>query len=371
VTVLSTFVPTVPESLDGVTHEWLTVVLAQPVASASAERVGQEYGFTGVVGRIRLHYENASADLPKSLIAKLPMALDDAASGYRAAQESDPTRMQRYFEMCAREAQFYREIGAPSAPRLYYSAVDEASRRIVLLLEDLSGGRQGDMLEGCSAEDVAAVLDAIAPFHARYWDAKAPGGFESQRLDPGAHEERYRRMLGPFLDAHGDTLPPAMRKAAEQLGTRLRSLAAALHSGRRALIHGDLHLDNLIFDLPSRPVAVLDWQIASVGPPAVDLVPLMLSLEVGDRRAHQDELLARYLRLLAEHGVRDYSIDELRVDCGRALLVLLAGTIGWLTRLNRDTLSRRERALQADALASDGRLANALSDTDVEMLLDE
>src|SRR5262249_38656778 len=181
--------------------------------------------------------------------------------------------------------------------------------------------------------------------------------------------ERYRRMLGPFLEAHRDSLPSPMRRAAVQLGTRLRSLAEALRSGHKTLIHGDLHLDNLIFDLPARPVAVLDWQIASVGPPASDLVPLILSLEVGDRRAHQDELLERYLNLLAEHGVRDYSIDELRIDCGRALLLQLSGTIGWLTNLNQDTLSRRERALQSDALASDGRLVTALSEANVEMLL--
>lgn len=213
------------------------------------------------------------------------------------------------------------------------------------------------------------MIDVIAPFHARYWGTGAPGGFESQRLDPAAQEERYRGLLDPFFDAHDDALPPGMRRAALQLGPRLQSLAEALQSGPRALIHGDLHLDNLIFDLPGRPVAILDWQIACVGPPAADLVPLILSLEVDDRRAHQGELLARYLRLLAEHGVQGYSIAELRVDCGRALLLLFAGTVGWLTNLNRDTLTRRERALQADALASDGRLVSALLDDDVQMLL--
>lgn len=130
------------------------------------------------------------------------------------------------------------------------------------------------------------------------------------------------------------------------------------------MIHADLHLDNMIFDPPRdpRPVIVLDWQTVSVGPPASDLIFFLSdSLAVEERRAAETALLERYLAQLGAHGVQDYSIEQLRTDCGRALLLLLAGSIGWVTTVTGDDLTARERALQEKAV-SGGRLTAALLD---------
>jgi hypothetical protein len=62
-------------------------------------------------------------------------------------------------------------------------------------------------------------------------------------------------------------------------------------------------------------------------------------------------------------------VEELRLDCARALLLLLAGTIGWLTTVTGDDLTTRERALQEAALTS-GRLAAALLDYDAVGLIE-
>jgi hypothetical protein len=61
-------------------------------------------------------------------------------------------------------------------------------------------------------------------------------------------------------------------------------------------------------------------------------------------------------------------VDELRADCGRALLLRLAGTIGWLTNITGDDLTARERALQ-NAAITNGRLAAALLDYDTAALI--
>ena len=79
-----------------------------------------------------------------------------------------------------------------------------------------------------------------------------------------------------------------------------------------------------------------------------------------DRRAAESELLERYLGLLLRNGVRGYSIEELRHDCGLALLLLLAGTVGGLATVDHDA-SARERALQ-DAVLTQGRLFTAVLD---------
>jgi Ecdysteroid kinase-like family len=361
-----------------VTPEWLTAALTEVrmlrrgrVIDAQWERVGQHFGFTRLVGRVGLQYEGVEETPPSSLIAKLPMAQGDVVSGYRARQERDPALARRHYKRSAREERFYREIGASFAPMLYYSAADAARRRVILLLEDLSAGRQGDVLHGCSIEDAALVVEQLAPFHARWWAKCAPtNAFPPSVADPKEREERYDRHVAVFLARYGDRLPAAVTRIVQLLRSRLGRVLAALNGGPQTLTHGDLHLDNLIFDgQGGRSVTVLDWQTVSVGAPARDLAPLLFgSLKPEDRRIAEGPLLDRYATLLAAHGVRGYSRQSLRLDCRLALVALLAGTIIGIASLEPDDLSERERALQ-DAAIADGRLIAALLDHDVDTLL--
>lgn len=368
----------IPETLAGMTPEWLTAALTEAavlrggrVAAAHSERIGQLYGFTGVVGRVRLRYEDARDDAPPSLIAKLPMARD-AASGYRALQERDAARALRYFRRCAREVAFYQRIGAAFAPGHYYSAVDDESRRVVLLLEDVSGGRQGDVLRGCSVDDAVRMIDALAPFHAAWWGERAgTRGFPPWDDDPRMRQKRYAAQIDRVL---ATPRPPDVLRILDRLRSRLGAVTETLAAREQTLIHGDLHLDNVIFagDPGGRPFIILDWQTASVGPPAWDLALFLTgSLSVGDRRAAEDDLLDRYVKLLATHGVRGYRANDLRLEYRLAMLVLLAGTAFWLASVDPAEANSRERALRDAALATDGRLVSAIRDHEVEGLLDE
>src|SRR5207247_7445859 len=141
-------------------------------------------------------YETAAGVAPASLIAKLPMVSDDAVSGYRRMQEQDPERAARYYARCKCEARFYLEIPVAFAPNRYYAAVDRERGRVVILLEDVSGGRQGDVLHGCSVEDAELVVDQVAPFHARWWGERAPA---SEFPRSGC---RCGRARGTQSDAH-------------------------------------------------------------------------------------------------------------------------------------------------------------------------
>jgi hypothetical protein len=370
----------VPERPQDLTPEWLTAALTETrvlrrgsVVAADWERVGQQYGFTGLIGRVHLRYDGAAGDPPRSLIAKLPMATGDVASGYRALQERDPSRSQRYYERCVSEVRFYREIGAAFAPTHYYSAVDDAHRRVVLLLEDVTCGRQGDVLDGCSVEDAALVIEELAPFHARWWGERTPAdSFPRSRGDPHSRQERYARCATTFLAQHGDGLPSEVRSVVGLLRSRLAHVIVALDQGPQTLTHADLHLDNLIFDSrgSGRSVVVLDWQTTCVGAPAWDLVLFLIgSLAPKDRRAAEDALLDRYAELLAAHGVADYSGESLRRDGRLALLALFAGTIVWVASLDANEIFERERALRK-AVIADGRLVSAVLDHDAAALLE-
>ena len=306
------------------TPDWLTAALSETgvlqqgrVAAASWERVGQEYGFTGLVVRIQLLYEDEEVNPPASLVAKLPLALGLTVRGYRARQEQEPVFMRRHYERCARSASTARS--APRSPRgSYYTAADDQDRRVVLLLEDLSGGRQGDVLHGCSVDEAALVIDELAPFHALWWEERAPTvGFPRFGRDPGVRQARYGELVDRFLVEYGSCLPSTVRGVIELLRSRLGAVWGALAARPQTLIHADLHLDNLIFapDDGSRRVAVLDWQTVSVGPPAWDVARFLFdSLSVEDRRSAEAELLDRYVTLLAAHGVRGYSAEDLRLE---------------------------------------------------------
>ena len=87
----------IPEGPADLTPEWLTAALnhggsAAQVIEGRWEHVGQDYGFTGLVGRIHLRYESDGHGWPTSCIAKLPLARDDNdnASAYRKRHERDP-----------------------------------------------------------------------------------------------------------------------------------------------------------------------------------------------------------------------------------------------------------------------------------------
>src|SRR5918992_2774522 len=229
----------VPEAPRDLTPSWLTEALTETgvlrkgaVAAAECERVGREYGFTGLVAKVRLRYERADGDEPRSLIAKLPMAEEDVVSGYRALHERNPELKRRYYERCAREERFYREIGAAFAPTPYYTAVDDDRGRVVLLLEDLTAGRQGDVLDGCSIEDAALVIEQIAPFHARWWGERAPmRAFPSTGADHDARQDRYDRQGDLFLQRYGDALPADARSVTDQFRSRLAGVLGALGAG--------------------------------------------------------------------------------------------------------------------------------------------
>jgi Ser/Thr protein kinase RdoA (MazF antagonist) len=212
----------------------------------------------------------------------------------------------------------------------------------------------------------------VAPFHARWWEGRSRrSGFPPFGRDPETRQEQYGLQVERFLAEHGASVPPSVCGLVERLRSQLADVVGALYARSRTLIHADLQLDNVLFDARGdASVTVLDWQTVSVGPAAWDVALfLFTSLEVEDRRAAEDDLLTEYVTLLAVHGASDCSVDALRLECRLALLVLLAGTVGWLSASRRGEQTGREHALR-HAVLGNGRLVAALADHDVGSLLE-
>jgi len=110
--------------------------------------------------------------------------------------------------------------------------------------------------------DALAELHAVDPAAAGLADLGRPAGYAGRQV--GGWTERWRR-------AATDPVPEVDRAAA-WLAEHLPRRTAAAEEDAAALLHNDFKLDNLVLaaDLGAI-VAVLDWEMATVGDPLMDL----------------------------------------------------------------------------------------------------
>ncbi len=312
----------VPEPED-VTPEWLTSALRrngvissdQSVAAIEAVRVGD--GISSRSFRFSLEWDEPSRDAPSSLVGKFASA---EARGLATARATGTYQ---------RELRFYRDL-APSiaahCPRPFVAEFDATTGRFVLLLEDLSGSRQGDQVAGCTVDEARLAMQEAARLHASRWDDPALDNLRYLiRHLPGGWVSKTLASLWPqFLRAYGDRLPPG----AAEVGTRLvNQFESYLSAGTapRCLIHLDYRLDNMLFGAP--PLAVIDWQTVGQGPALWDVAYFLGTAFASGRAVHETALLRSYHDDLVAHGVDGYDFDRCRDDYRRYTLGAAALTV--------------------------------------------
>jgi aminoglycoside phosphotransferase (APT) family kinase protein len=308
-------------------------------------------------------------------VAKFPFGgAEDSA--YRQLQQRVPEAARLFVERAHREAWFYRVL-APQlrtpAPRCWAAAEDVERSRLVLLLEDVADARAGDVLRGCPPEDVAPVLAAIAPVHAAWWaqpqHLAALPNWTGDRAAGERRQLRFRERWATLADRDHLGLDARLRRMAARLGDCLADVLDRLDAAPQAIVHADLHLDNMLFTPDEdRRVVVLDWQTVCRGPAAIDLArAVVTSLRPQDRREHEERLLAGHYRAMRKLGVPERDPADARREYGLALIVYFAGVLGWAASSD-GTATGREAALR-DAALGDGRLVSALLDHDADTLV--
>ena len=107
------------------------------------------------------------------------------------------------------------------------------------------------------------VIDRLADLHAADWQAVGLGDLGKPQ---GYLERQLRRWTGQ-LDASRNRPLPDLDAVTAWLQAHLPESPAA------TVVHGDYRLDNLMFapDLPPRVVAILDWEMATLGDPLADV----------------------------------------------------------------------------------------------------
>lgn len=248
--------------------ERLTRYLMDNIAGLDGEI--EYYRFTG--GNANLTYLAKSADDEFVLKVEPP--------GIKAKSAHD---MRREYRMLSSIAAHY-----PLAPEPVLLCEDESVfGGIFCVMKRVSGKiiRQGDPsipednASGCMARRFLAMIDALATLHtldiqaAGLADMGKPESFRSRQIRGWCR--RFEQAATPGSDAAEDVIAWLLDNEPET-------------PQRVAIIHNDFKMDNLVWDerAGDRLVGVLDWEMATVGDPLMDLAcTLSFWIEEGDSDA--------------------------------------------------------------------------------------
>ncbi len=298
------------------------------IVTATPSRIGADYGLSGVVHRVEV-------------------VLDDGTRTSLIAKTEDPERTRRAVVAWDHAGQ---KLGR-SVPVLYGSVIDEDDG--LILTEDISPGRQGDDLGGCSTLEAEDIVDLVARLHVATQFAPGEEGSEhapSFALRPRS-PDRWEKALDKATTRYPDVVRSTAVSRLHRLPEQLIEEAAQIDLvAQRSWIHVDPHLDNILWRPDGVPV-LLDWSNARIGPPEVDVAALLMGY--GFRASpplRPDALLRRYERT-AGRAVDD---DRLRIVL---LAVFVQGVLGWAGEESNEGFPDRKRLLRDDTI---GRAIRAL-----------
>jgi aminoglycoside phosphotransferase (APT) family kinase protein len=183
--------------------------------------------------------------------------------------------------------------------------------------------------------DTLAGLHAVDPAHIGLQDFGRPQNFLQRRI---------MSWLRQWASNEHRDFP-----AVESLGRQLLALIPG--SSATTLVHGDYRLGNVLFAAkPSmRLVAVLDWEMSTIGDPLTDLAHLLVYWEpTRGRVTHPSQVIARHSGFLDGHSMAARYAGLTGRDISR--LPYYMAFEHWRAAIIKDAIYLRARA------ASDGGL---------------
>jgi hypothetical protein len=204
------------------------------------------------------------------------------------------------------------------------------------------------------AREVDRILGALAALHAAFWGEQVPGLCslaELLTLLAPAHVGRievrdFAEAVRAGWEAFAEVAPPDVADAVLSLVADPAPLVERLDATGTTLLHADPHFGNAVLEHDG--LVLIDWTLATQGPPAVDFAWFLdHSIHLID--ATHDDVAATFLR--AERG----RVSREALDLG--LLSELLST-GWECGQWRDD-NRAERSASFDWFVAGARRALA------------
>jgi hypothetical protein len=318
---------TIPQTVAELTPGWLTEALAEHltggrVVAVSSDDIGTGVGVFGIIARLHLQYEGAPDGTPSTMIAKLPTDAD--------ANRNVGMALGLY----ARENNFYDNVANSvpfPVPRCYVSMSDATAGTFLLIMEDLGHMEAGDQLAGITAARAGSIIDALASFHATWWDTPE---LDTLTWLPTQDSSVYLAAVPPIVSAGvaalpplADQLPAGSLELAKRVDANFVSLIHKCAAGPRTFVHGDARLDNLFFTPGTDDFALIDWQLSLRCRGIYDVVWLLAtSMDIDVQNEHAESLLVRYHDALHRNGV-SWSLPDIRLAAAEQSAYLLSGPL--------------------------------------------
>lgn len=283
-------------------------------------------------------------DRPGSPTRKLVLRL--APPGVKIAGPADIVRQAKIMSCL-------RDTPVPVPRVLWYGDEPEFFDRPYSVVEFLDGVKLSDAPFGPDKmrELARKGMATLAALHTLDWESRRDAFGEPLPLS-----EELKR-LDYLLDR--PTLDPEVVARAPELRERLR--ATLPEASRIGCVHGDFQWANLLFN-NERPIALIDWEIASIGPTLIDLgwVSFFADpaswIEVGEQRARPltpDELLAAYTQS-ASFAVDPNQVRWFRAFAGYRFGVITCFNLMLHRRGKRDDPHWEEIAVSAPRMFERG-----------------
>lgn len=359
----------IPKSPDEITNSWLTDLQRRSgklenavVVNHSIEPLAIQIGSANIV-RIILEYNVPENGVLSSMIAKF----------VSIHKISHAEKLQVFWD---REINFYKHLGSNSGistPQCLYAEIDKQSGDYLLLMEDMSKCRVGD-LSG-KLEDVEIAIKHLARFHAKWWNCeqlnKLPWGIlfsSASRKNEGLFKTFVDSLLH-VKEIYGNKIPETFCLVAD----RLQNIEVSIFTDDSlTLVHGDYHPGNIFFQSNNEGrFAVYDWAAVHNGCAGEDLGRIIffgLTPELFE--LNQDYLVELYHKTLLEDVAIDYSLDQCWNNIRRGLLYnVFINTIG-AARQTKESIERLDATtIKLNADIYFGRLNRAIRALNVlEML---
>lgn len=335
----------IPADWDDVTPAWMTAAVASRHPHAQVGQVSLLLRDDGTNRRARFGLTYSAGSGPATVFVK----------GEAPAHREVHARNGNLFN----ESDLYAS-GLPipvDHPLVYRVIIDRPAQDYVVVMEDLDerGADPRDATRPISVEQAANALRALAGMHSRYWQFSGDSHPKLAWVQTWAPTEGFqsglKRRVPTGLERGGDWLPPDIAAlTGDEVVAYWARFVSSLTDGPVTLLHGDAHIGNT-YVLPDDQVGFLDWEVVRRGNWSQDVGYFLIgALTEEDRRAHERDLLAEYLRALElpaddrPSGADGWLRYRASAAYGLAIWLSTLGTDGWQSREICLALSQRYAA---------------------------
>jgi len=252
-------------------------------AHCEVEQVDFVEAASDAVYRLWLKDQNEPS-VPKSIILK------------QRGSNSLRNHMVDTYRLFDREVFFYQHLAKASsigAPGCLYASASEQ----ILILQDFGQFVTGDQEAGYEPLEALSVMRQMAQFHLKSVELQKEHSLPLPKINDSSALSVLPGMLEQIWGGVGTLLSsntPMADKIVKRLIKDIPDIANNLSKDHLAVIHGDLRLENLLFEGMEMKI-VLDWQLVSLGSPMLDVAYFMTQSGNKDSRVRVEaEILKIY-----------------------------------------------------------------------------